>query len=335
MRRLLAILLIALMPALALAQWAPNGALPPLANDQTSLLTLTPANGSATVVVPLWQSSDGRLLALVVNSDPHAATAPAQNDLHLVDASTFMSTGLRWNVSKHVYARAGIHQYSGASSVLAGSCADPLESRVGRLQSCLNSGVPAWLGGDVGAGLNVHGFNLDVGVNWLDNALSHQLPQVVSGQLVSPSLLGIPGNFVGSLEGINARGSMRLGDSDTRLSLGASLGRAQLLPGSILGVDAIDKKALSFGVGSGAISGIVVGRIMQPVFGEGATAAGLSGQRWSAIDLGITWRLPWQGELSVGAQNLWSSGAATQSAQHAPLDPAQQRMPYIQYHQEL
>lgn len=336
-RRVFAILLIALVPGLAAAQWAPSGAFPVANEAQASLLTLTPTNGSSAVVVPLWQSADGHLLALVVDNDPQDADtlghAGDTRDLHLVNASAFMSTGVRWNLSPHVYTRAGVNQWATAERTAAG-CSAPAALRMGNDSACLDSGVPAWLGGEIGAGFNVRGFNLDVGASWLDNALSHQLPLVVSGNLVAPSLLGIPGNFVDSLEGINARGSLRLGDSDTRLSLGASMGRMQLLPGSIVGMDAIDQKALSFGVGSGPISGVVVGRIMQPVVG-GSFKDALPGQHWSAIDLGITWRLPWQGELRVGAQNLWSSGNAPQAVQHAPVDPAQQRMPYIQYHQEL
>ena len=57
----------------------------------------------------------------------------------------------------------------------------------------------------------------------------------------------------------------------------------------------------------------------------------LVGKKWTALDLGVSWRTPWRGEISVGAQNLWS----------APLDaprdadPNQARTPYIQYRQDL
>ena len=53
----------------------------------------------------------------------------------------------------------------------------------------------------------------------------------------------------------------------------------------------------------------------------------------SAIDLGVTWRLPWRGELSVGAQNVWSSGNAPNSP--TGPEPDQSRTPYVQYHQDL
>lgn len=52
-------------------------------------------------------------------------------------------------------------------------------------------------------------------------------------------------------------------------------------------------------------------------------------QEVDRADLGVSWRTPWRGEISVGAQNFWS----------APLDaprdadPNQARTPYIQYRQ--
>jgi hypothetical protein len=47
----------------------------------------------------------------------------------------------------------------------------------------------------------------------------------------------------------------------------------------------------------------------------------------------VTWRLPWSGSLSVGAQNLWSSGTPA----NTPVgpEPDQSRTPYVQYHQDL
>ena len=113
--------------------------------------------------------------------------------------------------------------------------------------------------------------------------------------------------------------------------LGASIGRIRLLPGNLLGIGTVDQKALSFGVDRGPLSGLITGRTMQP---EATAVSGLNpDRRWSAIDLGVTWRLPWRGELSVGAQNVWSSG----NAPTGPVgpEPDQSRTPYVQYHQDL
>ena len=56
-------------------------------------------------------------------------------------------------------------------------------------------------------------------------------------------------------------------------------------------------------------------------------------RRWNSIDLGVTWHLPWQGSLSFGAQNVWSSGNSANTP--AGPEPDQSRTPYVQYHQDL
>ena len=76
---------------------------------------------------------------------------------------------------------------------------------------------------------------------------------------------------------------------------------------------------------TGSLSGNITGRLNNPLQPLPGTL-----QRWTSIDLGVTWRTPWQGELSVGAQNLWS----TPSPPGDEAD-AQARVPYVQYHQDL
>ena len=58
----------------------------------------------------------------------------------------------------------------------------------------------------------------------------------------------------------------------------------------------------------------------------------LIGKKWTALDLGVSWRTPWRAEISVGAQNLWS---APMDAPRDTTDPSQARTPYIQYRQDL
>jgi hypothetical protein len=128
----------------------------------------------------------------------------------------------------------------------------------------------------------------------------------------------------------NARGRMALG-SKSGIDIGASVGRIRLLPGNALGLNTLDQKALSFGVDHGSISGNIVGRVMQPEAGVPGSLP--ADRRWSSIDLGVTWHLPWQGSLSFGAQNVWSSGNS--AATPAGPEPDQSRTPYVQYHQDL
>jgi hypothetical protein len=129
---------------------------------------------------------------------------------------------------------------------------------------------------------------------------------------------------------LNANGRLALGKK-TGVDLGASIGRVYLLPGNLLGVSVMDQTALSFGVDHGPLSGRLTGRTMQPE--AGIPGSLYTDRRWNSIDLGVTWRLPWRGSLSVGAQNLWSSGAPA----NTPVgpEPDQSRTPYVQYHQDL
>lgn len=304
MRRLPVLLLISLMPLVAVGQSASNnGAMAEhlLAQPPEQITGAQPG-----VVVPLWLGADGRLLALTTDSGT-GADALRQNAplvLRGADASSVMSTGLQYGLGPKLQAHAQITQ-----------------------QSWANSPGSQILGTEVGAtyGTSRYSVGLSVAASSTpnNNAL---LPRVLPGAV--PGVDGLS-SFDNSSQ-LNARGRLALG-STGGIDLGASVGRIHLLPGNLLGVDTLDQKALSFGVDHGSLSGTLIGRTMQP-------QAGFPGgfnqdKRWNSIDLGVTWRLPWRGQLSVGAQNLWSSGSPANTP--AGPEPDQSRTPYVQYHQDL
>ena len=67
-----------------------------------------------------------------------------------------------------------------------------------------------------------------------------------------------------------------------------------------------------------------------PAFGSSSDDPLLVGKRWTTLDLGVSWRTPWAGVLSVGAQNILSAPV------NSPRDAdGQARTPYIQYRQDL
>jgi hypothetical protein len=129
--------------------------------------------------------------------------------------------------------------------------------------------------------------------------------------------------------GIAAQGRWHWDDTQS-LDVGAALSRLQLdLPGSPL-APIFNQAALTFGVHHGDFSGVIIGRVLGPADPLA------SGQHWSSVDLGISWRSPWRGVFSVGAQNLWSSGTPPLLNEPAhEIDPSQARVPYVQYHQDL
>ncbi len=261
----------------------------------------------------LGQKQDLSAYSQAVNPSPLAietdsSTFTARGDLPLqfgvTDSARANSTDLTYGLGSNVQAHVAVSEHI-----------------------WMNNRAPRVIGSEVGATYNAGRYSLGLSVGANSAPTAAVLPRVLPG--ATPGVNGLSG-FDSSAQ-LNAHGRVAL-DSKSGIDLGASVGRIRLLPGNALGVNSLDQKALSFGVDRGPLSGSVVGRTMQPT--AGIPGAGLNPERrWSSIDLGVTWRLPWQGELSIGAQNVWSSGNAV----NTPVgpEPDQSRTPYVQYHQDL
>lgn len=303
MRRLFALLLISLLPLAAAGQSVGDG------NAMAERLLAQPPDQVTEVepgvLVPLWRGADGRLLALKADrsTGAEALRKNAPLALHVVDAASVMTTGLEYGLGPQLQAHAEVSERSWANSNL----------RV--------------LGSEVGATFDTGRYSVGVSVGASSTPNNNAvLPRVLPG--AAPGVDGLS-SFDSSAQ-LNAHGRLALG-SKSGIDLGASVGRIHLLPGNLLGINTLDQKALSFGVDHGPLSGVLIGRTMQP---QAGIPGGLNAdRRWNSIDLGVTWRLPWRGSLSVGAQNLWSSGTPA----NTPVgpEPDQSRTPYVQYHQDL
>lgn len=303
MRRLLALALTSLLPLAAVAQSLPGDS-----QDMRQQLLDSSTDQVAEVgpglAVPLWRGADGR--SLMLRSDDHSVRSMEVSEplqLGVLDADETRSSHLQYRLGPSLQAHADLVGHS------------------------WTQGSVRVLGSEVGATYNTGRYSLDLSLGADTANGAARLPRVLPG--VMPGSVNGLSAFDRSTQ-LNARGRVALG-GNSGIDLGASVGRIHLLPGNLLGVDTVDQKALSFGVDRGPVSGSLVGRVMQPT-------AGLPGgyspdRRWSSIDLGVTWRLPWQGQLSIGAQNLWSSGAPA----NTPVgpEPDQSRTPYVQYHQDL
>ncbi|TCV95719.1 hypothetical protein EC912_10263 [Luteibacter rhizovicinus] len=317
MRRSLSTLLL-LLPLAAAGQVVPGG------NDAEAarLLGQQPGSWQTTgTTTPLWRAPDGRTLAVHTDDNP-APTAPLS--LRPLDSSRLITSGLQYDLGPRLQAHADVSGQAWLNSTE--SCGSSVSTRT---DLCSTPGAPPRIvGSEVGATFRGDAYSLGVGIGSARPSSSNPvLPRVVPGLSTASGLpLGV---FASSTE-LNAFGRVNF-DGRNGIDLGASVGRIRLLPGNLLGVGSIDQKALSFGVERGPVSGSITGRTMQP---EAAAINGLnSDRRWSSIDLGVTWHLPWRGALSVGAQNVWSSGNAPTPA--AGPEPDQGRTPYVQYHQDL
>ena len=54
---------------------------------------------------------------------------------------------------------------------------------------------------------------------------------------------------------------------------------------------------------------------------------------WEGLGLGLTWRTPWNGQLSVGADNVITRGKNPFTTKG--LDSDEGTVPYVRYQQDL
>ena len=324
------ILLTALM-ATAFPLFASGQSLPPSVQSRADKPPIVAAGkGKAQ---PLWQDNGGHAVSLVTGGQAASAAAPASDGAVLAPRVAKVNTGLQLNVSQSLYARAGVSQreWLGASSC------QPAQPGVSNAVCLNDQALTSAAAGEVGAGYTNNSFRLDlsVGQSRTDSAgasaLATDLPRVLpadGGASVSEPLL-----FPESTStNINARSQLRVLPG-TKLDLGASQGRVHFLPGSGAAVaDDLNQTTLSFGIEHGRVSGTIVGRMLEPALPGSPPNDGM--QRWAGVDLGVSVRLPWQGELSFGAQNVWSSGRQP-LLNPQDVTPEQARVPYVQYHQDL
>lgn len=289
---------------------------------------------------PVWKTPDGRTLTIAMGSEVSGGTIPGSaSGLRLVGANaTAASTGLQFNVSPSLYARAGVGQRSWLSNNADCEPAQPGAKNSVCLEAAPLAGVQS---GELGAGYAGDALKLDLSVGQARSLgadeplaatangvtmLPRVLPSDAGAAVTTP--LWFPDSTTTSL---NARSQLRVLPG-TQLDLGASQGRVHFLPGAgLIGNDDLNQTTLSLGIEHGPVSGAIVGRMLVPALPGGTPDAS---PRWSGIDLGVSVRLPWQGELSFGAQNIWSSGKQP-LLNPQDVSPDQARVPYVQYHQDL
>ena len=84
------------------------------------------------------------------------------------------------------------------------------------------------------------------------------------------------------------------------------------------------QSALTFDAGVGAFSGSVRGHRNQSPWWP---------QPWSDVDLGISWKTPWAGQITVGARNVLGNAPKLPDTSEA-IEP-ESRVPYVRYQQDL
>ena len=111
------------------------------------------------------------------------------------------------------------------------------------------------------------------------------------------------------------------------VSIGGTYAKARLVPLSDVSpalVDRWDSKSLTLGAGYGNFSGNIIGRVVD--------VPGQPG-KWEGLGLGLTWRTPWSGQLTVGAENVITRGKNPFAPRNESNDEG--TVPYVRYEQDL
>ena len=82
-------------------------------------------------------------------------------------------------------------------------------------------------------------------------------------------------------------------------------------------------KTVTVGAGVGDFSANIVGRVVD------SNQAG----SWEGLGVGLTWRTPWSGKLTVGAENVVTRGKNPFAPDNADNDEG--TVPYVRYEQDL
>ncbi len=175
--------------------------------------------------------------------------------------------------------------------------------------------------------------DMSFGLSWLDGPLRG----------AAGSLLPAPGELAQPLSPLPPLAPLTLGDlrmksaywtgrfdlgSQSAIHAGASLGSQEmnLLFGGPL---RWDTTTVTFGVDFRGLSGRLTGRLIELPQGQGS---------FRGLDLGFSWRTPWQGELSFGARNLLDQTPDTSKwplSELPALEAPGGRTPYVRYKQDL
>jgi hypothetical protein len=110
------------------------------------------------------------------------------------------------------------------------------------------------------------------------------------------------------------------------VSIGGAVAKATLVPASDLPAlaDRWNSRSLSVGGGYGPFSANIIGRVVD--------VPGQPG-KWEGLGLGLTWRTPWSGQLTVGAENVITRGKNPFSLSSENADEG--TVPYVRYEQDL
>jgi hypothetical protein len=314
-------LAIALAAALALSS---AGVASQVVETLPAAPTPTEAVEPSSMPVPVWDRDSGELQA-VLWIDTSTLPGHGLGSTALGTRWSRHEGGLIAGLSASAEPRYGLLCGSGGGNGDAGTLDDRcLVTQLARPKALANGQLTAQVGTRIGR-------SEWMGFSAIRRSSTDSLLPGTSLSLATPELAplaGLPG--VGFEQNdLGIVGDLKIGEQGW-IRLGGSVARARLMPANSMLLGGVaprwNARTLSVGGGYGAIGGEVIGRVVR-VPGER--------ESYGTLGLGLTWRTPWAGRLTVGAQNLMSTGENRIVPRGKTDEREEGRVPYVRYQQDL
>jgi hypothetical protein len=296
-----------------------------------------PRIDAETRVLPVWSNASGRVEALLLLDADASPTTSLDRVLQPgigLGSRLQLQDGAQLRGSLHLDPDPGLallcegrHGLAGSLGALGERC---LLATLGGYEDPLLDGAGRGARLELGWQSPNRTLDLSFGLSWLDYTPT---PATLLTGAATRSTLGgrefdLAAAFQSPLEsrGFHVDSLINL-SPQARILLGGELDRSQLI-----GTDGRplrwETASLSFGVGYGEFTGQLTGRLVELPQG---------GNQWSTLDIGLSWRTPWRGELSVGAKNLLGAPDTTAwpLAELPAIEDSDARVPYVRYQQDL
>lgn len=297
-----------------------------------------------TRVLPVWSNASGRVEALLLLDAVEPTLSASALDRVLNANAQRPGLGARMQLSNGSQLRTTLNLDTDAGLALLCEGRSGLAGTLGAfgdhcLLATLDHNDPLLQAGAQGARLGLdwespdQRVDLSFGLSWLQARPQPValLARLDSGRAASgflPSLDAADG-FASWSRALESRSlsldSLIMLGANSRMLIGGDLGRSRTL--SIDGTPLQwETAALTFGFGVGDFSGQLTGRLIElPESGH-----------WNTLDIGVSWRTPWRGELSVGARNVLGAEPSRWPLSELPaVEDSAARVPYVRYQQDL
>lgn len=263
-------------------------------------------NSGDTAFLPVWNNASGKVEAILV-------LEPAENSVKSGVRTRFGSNSL-----DAVY---GLE--AGDSLALLCDRKNGLSGAIGNLANhCMLAALGQEANGVAGSQRNsvTTAFNTDAGRLGIT---------VGKGSDTLPGWLTPGARSAGSKVDINdltvfAQKNLSL---DGYVSIAGTVAKARLASPSEFPdlADRWSSKSLTIGGGFGAFGASIVGHVTDT-----------PGQpKFEGLGLGLTWRTPWSGQLTVGAENVVTRGKNPFSPANGDTGDEEDAVPYVRYEQDL